>query len=96
MPGKKTTNEAQNAKTMRRARLEKALDEEIALLRVKLQTFTASAQPDEGLILSAINTLGRSLMTQARTQVSDPTETSERMAAVIRQLGVMLEEDHQA
>jgi hypothetical protein len=83
-----------NGDAMRRAARVKGLGQEIALLRVKLQEFVEADPIDEGLILSAVNALGRAMMAQARIQGVDPGDASKRMAAAIRQLGLFLEEDH--
>jgi hypothetical protein len=82
-----------NGAAMKRARREKGLDEEIALLRVRLKQFVEQEQPDEGLILSTVNTIGRALMAQARIRGLDPAAAGARMRAAMRQLGTILKED---
>jgi hypothetical protein len=82
-----------NGAAMKRARRERGLEDEIALLRVKLKQFVEQEQPDEGLILSAINTLGRALMAQARLQGASPATARLRTQAVVRQLGAYLKEE---
>jgi hypothetical protein len=82
-----------NGATMKRARREQGLDEEIALLRVKLKQFVEQEQPDEGLILSTVNTLGRALMAQARLRGATPAVARARAQAVIRRLGGILKEE---
>ncbi len=82
-----------NGAAMKRARREQGLDEEIALLRVKLKQFVEAEQPDEGLILSAVNTLGRALMAQARLRGVDSASAGVRARGVIRQLGDYLKEE---
>ncbi len=82
-----------NGAAMKRARREQGLDEEIALLRVKLKQFVEQDQPDEGLILSTVNVLGRALMAQARLRGSAPAVAGSRARAVLRQLGSYLKEE---
>jgi hypothetical protein len=81
-----------NGAAMKRARREQGLEEEIALLRVKLKQFVEQDEPDEGLILSAVNTLGRALMAQARLRGAAPAEVRVRLRAVMRQLGTYVKE----
>jgi transposase len=82
-----------NGAAIKRARREQGLDEEIALLRVKLKQFVEQERPDEGLILSTIDTLGRALMAQARLRSADPATAAGRARAVIRHLGGILKEE---
>lgn len=94
--GKKSYHEPskhEKGKALLEAREVTGLDEEIALLRTRLHRFAKSENPDDGLILSAMNTLARALMAQARMTGGDSAETNKRIAAAIRQLGDILEEE---
>jgi hypothetical protein len=87
-------SEQTDEEALEEARRIKGLDEEIALLRATLKKYRNQKEPDVGLILIAINTLARTLIARMRIKETDATDASKRMAAVIRQLGGILEEDH--
>jgi hypothetical protein len=57
----------ENGEAVRRAMHETGLEKEIALLRVKLETYVREDQTDIGLILAVVNGIGRALLAQART-----------------------------
>jgi hypothetical protein len=57
----------ENGDAMRRAMEETGLEKEIALLRVKLESYVAEDNADIGLILAVVNGIGRALLAQMRT-----------------------------
>jgi hypothetical protein len=69
------------------------LDEEIAVLRVRLRKHLETEKPDEGLVLAWINALARALLAKARIERVDPGKAQKQVAAVIRELGSIFLED---
>jgi hypothetical protein len=57
----------ENGEAMQRAMEETGLEKEIALLRVKLESYVAEDNADIGLILAVVNGIGRALLAQRRT-----------------------------